>query len=244
MSSITQARRYIRQLIDDSNPAESPTAYYALFHPKERSTIEVMLDDDGRTIGFVGRFQTGIDLFRPLLTLQCNSPDIAAELLDRSLVAGRPYILFSPLSQLAMVGGSLQINNQRIMQIYIANPSRFSPEINVMVRHNTAHDGTPRCEVRQNGDVLSVAGVNWRSPAFAEIYVHTEPIARQKGYGRSVVACITERLLKDGIRPVYLVETDNAPSRELIESLGYTDTGSRQVFADVVYAGNPLASPP
>lgn len=241
MASVPETRKLIRNLLDDSNPAESPTTYYALWHPAEKSALFVHTAPSGKVVGFMGRFQTGLDLFRPLITLKAPSPEVAASLLSQGgLVAGRPYIFFAGLNQLAMIGGSLHIENQRILRIYTLDSARFRPQINVMILHNTAHDGTPRCEVKQDGKVLSAAGVNWRSPAFAEIYVQTEPAARQKGWGKAVVSCLTERLLKSGLLPIYLVENGNEESRGLVESLGYYDTGSRQVYADTVYMGNPL----
>ena len=238
--SILEARKRVRALIDDANPAQSPTAYYALFHSNDKSALFTAENDQGKTIGFVGRFQTGVDLFRPLVTLNCPTPEVAAALLSQALVVGRPYILFAGLNQLTKVGGSLQIESQRILQIYTVESARFHPQINVMVVNKTAHDGTPRCEVLSNGKAMAVAGVNWKSPAFAEIYVHTETAARQKGWGKSVVSGVTNRLLEDGIRAVYLVENGNDASRQLVESLGFVDTGSRQVYADVVYHGNPM----
>ncbi|NJL94227.1 MAG: hypothetical protein HC915_11130 [Anaerolineae bacterium] len=94
---IHEARRKIREVVDDASPVESPTAYYALFHPAGKSTLFVQEDSRGRVVGFVGRFQTGADLFRPLVTLHCTSPQVANTLLQQALVPGRPYI-FSPAS--------------------------------------------------------------------------------------------------------------------------------------------------
>ncbi|NJL94228.1 MAG: GNAT family N-acetyltransferase [Anaerolineae bacterium] len=136
-----------------------------------------------------------------------------------------------------MVGDSLEISQQRILRIYTVDPTRFRSEMNIMVQLRAAPDGTPRCVVEADGRTLASAGVNWKSPGFAEIYVYTEPEARQRGWGRSVVACLTEALLKAGIRPVYLVENGHEASRELIEKLGYYDSGSRHVYADAVYRG-------
>lgn len=238
---LVEARRKIRLLIDENSPDDAPTAYYALFHAPERSALFTHQDERGRTLGFVGRFQTGVDLFRPLVTLKCSSPEGAAELLAKALTPGRPYILFAGLNQLAMVGGSMQLENQRILRIYTVEPARFKPEMNVLVLHKTTSGGLPRCEILDaTNKPIAVAGVNWKSPAFAEIYVHTEPQARQKGHGRSVTAALTQRLLADGIRPVYLAESNNLPSVQLVESLGYVDTGSRQVYADALYKGHPL----
>ena len=236
---VVEARRKIHDLVDDSNPVESPTAYYAFFHPADRSTLFTYQNEAGQTQGFVGRFQTGADLFRPLVTLKCTRASIAADLLAKALIVGRPYILFANLNQLPLVGGSLRVENERILRIYTADPARFKSVMNVMVETKITPDGLPRCVINANNAPMAVAGVNWKSPGFAEIYVHTEPQARQRGWGRAVVSALTEKLLKDGIRPVYLVENGNEPSRELIEGLGYFDTGSRHVYADTVYLGHP-----
>ncbi|MCZ7546672.1 MAG: GNAT family N-acetyltransferase [Anaerolineae bacterium] len=72
------------------------------------------------------------------------------------------------------------------------------------------------------------------------MYVHTEPGARQRGWGQSVVAACTERVLRDGRTPLYLVDEDNEASRALAENVGYVDTGARQVYAEVIYTGSPL----
>jgi ribosomal protein S18 acetylase RimI-like enzyme len=235
-----EARKKIRQLIDDTSPVESPTAYYALFHPMDKSLLYTAEADDGQVQGFVGRFQTGADLFRPLVSLKCTEPLVAAQLLSQALVPGRPYILFASLNQLSMVGGSMHVENERILRIYTVDPRRFKTELNVMVEQRAAPDGSPRCVISLAGKEMAAAGVNWKSPGFAEIYAHVEAQARSRGWGQSVVACITQRLLNDGIRPVYLVEHNNAASRALIEKLGFYDTGSRQVYADAVYTGSPV----
>ena len=238
MPTVRELRPQIEHLLDTSNPADAPTAYYALYHDANRSALFVRTDGDRQAVGFVGRFQTGVDLFRPMVVMRCWQPEIAADLLDEALVRGRPYLLFSNLNQLPMVGGSLQIDNQRILAIYALDPARFQPVINVLVVNKNAPDGTPRAEIHSGG-LQAAAGVNWQSPGFAELYVHTEAEARQRGWGRSVAAACTERILASGRIPIYLVEASNQASIALASSLGYYDTGARQVFADVVYTGHP-----
>jgi hypothetical protein len=137
-----------------------------------------------------------------------------------------------------MVGGSLLINKDRILSLYALDPGRFVPVINVLVMNKTAPDGTPRAEIHSGG-LQAAAGVNWQSPGFAEIFVHTEAEARQRGWGRSVAAACTERVLASGRLPIYLVEKNNEPSIRMAEGLGYVDTGARQVMADAVYLGHP-----
>ncbi|MBN2306079.1 MAG: hypothetical protein JXQ72_16470, partial [Anaerolineae bacterium] len=69
---IYHQREQVRQLVSDGSAADAPTAYYALFHDPARSELFVSVDEQGQTVGFVGRFQTGLDLFRPLVTLHCS----------------------------------------------------------------------------------------------------------------------------------------------------------------------------
>jgi hypothetical protein len=233
------ARQAIRPLLDDSNPAEAPTAYYALFHPPHKSLLFVQHSEQGRALGFVGRFQTGFDLFRPLISLKVPRPEIAAALLSQALAPGRPYLLFASLNQLAMVGGSLDIQQQSIFRIYLLDPSRFQPQMNILVQQKQAPDGLPRCEIRAGDKAVAVAGVNWRSPAFAEVYLQQDSQARQKNWGRSVLGTLSSQLLGLGLRPIYLLDTHDEAGRALIESLGYVDTGSRQVQAEVTYLGQP-----
>jgi len=241
MTTLLEQRRLITPLLDTTSPIDAPTAYYALYHNPNRSALFVRQDTQGRAVGFVARCQTGIDLFRPLVVVRCPDAEVAADLLQEALVVGRPYLFFSNVNQLPFIGGSLRASNERILSIYRLDPARFSPEINVLVVQKNAPDGTPRAEIQSNG-LQASAGVNWQSPGFAEIYVQTDPDARQRGWGRSVAANCTQQVLASGRIPLYLVEPSNEASVRLAESLGYVDTGARQVFADVVYEGHPARS--
>ncbi len=142
------------------------------------------------------------------------------------------------MTQVPLVGGSLRMLHEQVLRVYRLDVARFQPEINVLVQCAHGPDGHPRCRI-ESGGLQAVAGVNWQSPAFAEVFVQTDPDARQRGWGRSVVAAISELVVRGGRVPIYLVEHDNEASRRLAESLGYVDTGARQVYADVVYEGHP-----
>ncbi|MFQ3535059.1 MAG: GNAT family N-acetyltransferase [Aggregatilineales bacterium] len=236
--SLREQRARLSGLLDVTSPVDAPTAYYALDHDPKRSTLALRIDADGSPIGFVGRFQTGIDLFRPLVVMQCRHLEIAADLLAEVLTSGRQYLFFSNLNQLALVGGSMQLSHERILSIYALDLTRFKPEINVLVRLKTAPNGTPIAEI-SSGGYRAVAGVNWQSSGFAEIYVHVDPEVRGRGWGRSVVMACTERVRASGRIPLYLVEPSNAESVKLAESIGYRDTGARQIFAEALYLGHP-----
>jgi len=234
--SLAVLRAQLAAQFDLHSPIDAPTAYYALYHDPVRSVLRVAADGD-----FVGRFQTGIDLFRPLVTMRCHSPETAADLLSEVLTPGRPYVFFAPLGQLSMVGGSLTLANERILSIYVLDPARFVPEINVMVQLSPTRDGTARAEIMAGlpREPVAVAGVNWQSPGFAEVYVQVASEARQRGWGQSVVKATTGRVLQSGRLPVYLVEPINEASVKLASAVGYIDTGARQIMAEAVYQGHP-----
>src|SRR5258708_27976266 len=143
LSSLREQRSQIASLFDSSSPADAPTVYYALYHDPSRSNLFVKSDAENHPVGFVGRFQTGVDLFRPVLVLRCRQAEVAADLLAEACTVGRPYLLFSNLNQLALVGGSLQINNERILSVYALDPARLSPIHNVLVVAKAAPDVTP-----------------------------------------------------------------------------------------------------
>lgn len=232
--SIHAQRSLVRRLLDDSSPEDAPTAYYALFHDPARSALYTQTNSSGQVTGFAGVFQTGIDLFRPLVTLVCRDAATAAALLDQALTPNRPYILFAKLSQFALASASLRVGDRRILHIYQLDVRRFQPVVNVLVQSRTAPDGLPRCVI-ESGEQRAVAGINWQSPAFAEIYVQTDEAAQRRGWGLSVASAITQAVLAGGRLPIYLVEGDNEASRALAEKLGFSDTGARQVFADIAY---------
>jgi predicted GNAT family acetyltransferase len=104
---------------------------------------------------------------------------------------------------------------------------RFVPLINVLVVQSARAEHPPRFEIQSGGKVMAAAGLNWRSPHFAEVYVYTEPEAKRRGWGQSVLSACTTALLQQGLIPIYMVEGDNIASIRLAESLGYRDTGAR-----------------
>lgn len=228
----------IRRMLDESSPADAPTAYYALFHPAGRTNLFTWHADSGDTLGFVAVCQTGIDLFRPLVTLQSADAETATEMLLNTLTPQRPYILFVKLGQLPFASAHFDFDQHRTLHIYRLDPRRFNPaEINILVQHKTAPDGTPRAVIESGEQTQAAAGLNWQSPQFAELYVHVDEDARQRGWGTSVASAVTQAVLESGRIPLYLVEDSNEPSIELALKLGYVDTGARQVFAHVVYTG-------
>ena len=236
---IREQRQIIsRYLLSDDNIVDAPTAYYALYHDPKRCDLRIRLRRSGRPEGFAGRFQTGYDLFRPLVTMRARSPEAAADLLADLLIPDRPYIFFATANQLPLIGGSFEIQNQRTLHIYHLDSRKFHPRPNVMVVERPVPEGLPRFEIH-SGELMAVSGINWRSPGFAELFVYTEPMARQRGWGRSVLSACSEYVVRSGRLPLYLVESDNDASRALAEDVGYVDSGAQQVLVEGIYRGHP-----
>jgi RimJ/RimL family protein N-acetyltransferase len=182
--------------------------------------------------------RTGIDLFRPLVTMRL--PDggqdytAAVELLQRAFQPGMPLIATVPVAYLPLLRALFDIQSEETLRLYALDQRRFEPVINVLVTQTTASNQWPRYIIRSthgpNGEIVASASLNWQSPAFAEIAVFTRPDQRRQGWGRSVVAAMAQHVLADGRTPLYVVAEENQASIQLAESVGFVDTGIRETM--------------
>jgi L-amino acid N-acyltransferase YncA len=222
-----EKRRLIRALLSPTSPADALASYYALWHDPRRTQIRLHNSTTG-VDGFLAISQTGADLFRPLVTLRAQDSAVAGELVRTSLAPNRPYQVIAPIPLASAVREILEITHASTNRIYQLEPSRFQPVINVLVQQGSGADGSPRFQIESQGQVVAMAGTNWRSPTFAEVFVYVHPTARGRGWGRSVVSACTAELLAAHLRPLYMVEEGNMASLEVAEGLGYEDTGARE----------------
>ena len=98
----------------------------------------------------------------------------------------------------------------------------------MLVVTSSGPDGLPHCEIRAGERAGAVAGINWQSPRFAEVYVYTEPAVRGRGWGKSVVQALVGHILKAGRLPLYVVAQTNEYSIRLAENVGFVNTGQRE----------------
>jgi L-amino acid N-acyltransferase YncA len=245
--NLEQKRRAIRHLLNEENPADALAVYYALYHPKEKSTLFLYPPQSERPLAYVALARTGFALFRPLVTLRLPENDLeaVAELIYTALPAGTAVLLSAPARYEPIIRTFFDIEKEERLRIYVLDPDRFKPVINVLALAAPAPNNLPRFvilkphEAPQGGGVVAAAGVNWQSPRFAEISVNTTPNYRRRGLGRSLVSALTQQLLREGRLPLYAVAESNSASTGLARQLGFIDSGGRELMIEAVVKPRP-----
>ncbi len=240
-ASLERQRTAVRPLLNDRSPADALAFYYALHHGAERTELfvapETAETGAAPAAGFLVRARTGMDLFRPLVTFRADSAATAQALLARGLLPGRPVYLTVPESHAGWVNQNLNVSDAELHSIYRYDPERYEAEINVLVVTHAGADGLPRCEIRAGERAGAVAGINWQSPRYAEVYVYTETAVRGRGWGKAVVRALVGLILKSGRMPLYVVAQNNEYSIRLAEAVGFVDTGHREYVGQAIRAG-------
>jgi GNAT superfamily N-acetyltransferase len=223
-------RDSLRTLVEIHRPGDAMVSYYALEYPAAKTKIWVHHSPEGKTDGFLIRVQTGQDLFRPLITLRAPGSTSAADLLQAAFPSPAPAIFSIPEPLGLWVLPLLKVEPVTRVLLYRLNPARLEPVINILVRSVSSPDGLPRYEIRNEERLLAAAGVNWQSSGWAEIFVQTDPAARERGYGKSVCAALCRDLVDRKKEVLYAVEEDNSVSLRLAQGLGFEDTGEREIL--------------
>ncbi len=237
--SHAERRALVRRLIDEQAPADALAAYYALYAPTERAEVFVQTSTPppAPADGFLVRARTGIDLFRPLVTYRAKAEAAAAALFEQGLIPGHPVYLTVPTDLANYANKHLRVTDAEIHRLYRLDPAQHQPHINVLVLTGRDPHGGPRCEIRAGDDPGAVAGLNWQSPRFAEIYVYTHSSVRGRGWGKSVVGTLAGLVLQSGRLPLYVVAESNDYSIRLAESVGFVDTGAREFVCQALRPG-------
>jgi len=238
-------RRAIRSLLDEGDPADAAAAYYAFYHADNRTHLFLYPSPAG-VRGYVAVSRTGIDLFRPLVTLRLpqDDPEGAADLIYKALSPDTSAFVHAPAAYSPLLHAFFQAQSERRLYLYRLDRRRFRPEINVLVTRSDTPDGLPRFIVRpthpdSDGEIGASATVNWQSPAFAEVAVYTNPAYRKRGWGRSVVSALVQHLLKSGRIPLYEVASENRPSIQLARSVGFMNTGVEKMLLEGTLRSRP-----
>lgn len=236
---LAEQRRAIRPLLDEGHPADAAAAYYAFYHAAGRTQLFVYPPGAARARGYAAVSRTGIDLFRPLVTLRLpeDDPEGAADLLYEALPPEAAAFVHAPAAYAPLLNAFFHVQSERKLYLYKLDRRRFEPEINVLVTRSSTPDGLPRFVVRpthpeSEGEIGASATVNWQAPHFAEVAVYTNPAYRQRGWGRSVVSALCQHLLESGRTPLYEVTQQNRPSIQLARSVGFINSGAEKILLE------------
>ena len=241
--SLTQQRRAIYHLLDETNPANGMAAYFAFYHPDNRTILRPFPYTAIRAEGYVALSRTGMDLFRPFVTLRLpiHNMQTSTAVIYEAIDAGTAVILNSPIRYAPLLHALFEIQTEEQLSLFVLRPSNFQPVINVLVTQDKAPNGMPRFSIRdRENDVIGAsATLNWQSPSYAEIGVTTNPGYRRRGWGRSVVSSMVNYLLEHGRTPLYVVTSNNEASFQLAERVGFTDSGVRESMIQAVLNPRP-----
>jgi hypothetical protein len=245
MSDLTASRRMVRHLLDENNPADAAASYYAFYHPDGQTQLLPYPAEADRARGYVALSRTGLDLFRPLLTLRLPIRDMAAstDVIYQALVPGTAVILLAPAAYLPLLQALFDGHGEEHLDVLILDSTRFEPIINVFVSRTTDSNGRPRFVIRNNRsreqEVVASSGINWQTPRFAEISVNTVAGQRRQGWGKSVAAAMVHYLLENGRTPLYTVAQRNTASQQLARSIGFISSGVSKVMLQGVLKPRP-----
>ncbi len=234
--NLPEKRNSIRPLLDERAAKDAIDAYYAFHHPDRKTQLITYPADISPAEGYICLSRTGLDLFRPLMT--CRLPGVherAAELIYQSLPPGAGLFISAPEAYRDLLLAFFDVEREQRLLLYQLNPGDFKPEINVLVMEEMTPDALPRYIIRATNsefpaEAAAWAGLNWQSPYFAEIAVGTRPQYRQRGWGRSVVAALSQHVMRERRTPLYLVAEENHPSISLAIGLGYHYTGAGRLL--------------
>jgi RimJ/RimL family protein N-acetyltransferase len=234
MADQESLRLKARTVLHLSDPADALYVYYALYHEAERTQLAIHTDEAGLADGFVAICQTGQRLFQPTVALRARAADVAIELLRQALTPGRPYYVITTPDLEESVTEVLNVEQSETNRIYKIELFHFKSVINVMVVTEEGLGGLPRFVIRSQDEIVAEAGMNWASPHFVEVYVHTEQAARERGWGRAVLTACTTWAIHSARQPLYVVNSENRASVALADAVGYVDTGTREFSAEGV----------
>jgi hypothetical protein len=233
MADVDRERLKVRSMLSLSAPADALYAYYAFYHDPDRTELRVHEDANGHADGFLAVCQTGQRLFQPTVVLRTPKVDVAVKLLREALEPGRPYYLITTPDLKEVTSTVVEMPEPSISRVYAIDLSRFKYAINVLVVAAEGVEGRPRFVVRSREEIVAEAGVVWLSAHFAAVYARASSAARERDLGKSALSTCTRWVVRSGRHPLMIVGVEDCRATALAESVGYVDSGARELAGDV-----------
>lgn len=245
--SLSEKRAAIRGLLDERNPADALAAYYAHYYPDEKTSLVTFPEgaSPGQATGFISLSRTGIDLFRPFVTLRLPSTDMVAsvDLIYQAIPPGAEVIINCPALDVPLLRALFDLEAEEHLQLFLLDRARFKPVINVLVTEGDSPNEFPRFVIRHaeagGSRIVASAGLNWQTRYFADISINVDARYRRRGWGRSVLAAMVQYLGNSGRAPLYVAAEDNEPSIQLAQRVGFVDSGVREVLLQGTLRARP-----
>lgn len=235
MNVLADKRRAIRHLLDEQQAADAMALFFACYYAEEKTELRPWPATAVRANGYVCLSRTGIDLFRPFVTMRLPIDDLedSADMLYQALPQQAPLILNVPEKYGPLLRALMQIESEERLRLFQLRQTMFQPIVNVLITEDKGANGLPRFVIRDrqhDNVIVASAGLNWQTAVFSEISVTTHPQYRRQGYGRSVVAAMANAVLANGRVPLYVVAENNIASIQLAQQVGFMDTGYSQLM--------------
>lgn len=233
--SLIENRRAIRHLLDDQQAADGMAAFFAFYYADAKTELRPFGLETGKAQGYVCLARTGLDLFRPLVTMRLPIHDLeaSADMLYQAIPQNVPIIVNVPQAYGPLLRALMDIESEEPLLLFRLRQTLFEPIVNVLITEDKGSNGLPRFIIRDrqhDNVVVASAGLNWQTAVFSEIAVSTHPQYRRQGYGRSVVAAMANYILAHGRSPLYVVAETNTASIQLAQQVGFMDTGYGQLM--------------
>ncbi len=168
--------------------------------PRPAPGCSLLRDDTGRPLGFVAACVTGMNPFQPVVVFQAED-DLQADLLfAEGLGAGMGYLFVAEAKWAGFLEKRLN-NRADFSRIFVLEPGRLQPVVNLFVRTNRGADGSPQATIDAQGRTVARAGVNWQGGRFAELYALVDPAARGREWARSVLSAVAQAVQSRGRAP-------------------------------------------
>ena len=236
-SLTTDERSIVTRLINPRTATDAQAAYYALEHPPERVALFGYFVQEDVLSGFMTIAQTGIDLFRPLVVPFTGSDESLLQLLRDGLPENRPHLIYVPIEQAPLLDDRFGVEEIQISSLLRLDTRGFEPILNILVVEDRNSEGWPRFEIKANGGGFAAAGLNWKSKYAAEMYVECDDDGRRRGFTKSVLSALIDRLLAEELLILFRVVDDDYGSFEDAFDLGFVPTGVRSTLCQLILQG-------
>ena len=238
----SEDRQLIKRLINPRVASDAQAAYYALEHPGERAVLYGYFPRNNVLSGFIAIARTGFDLFRPLITPFTGTNESLIRLIEAAIPPNRPHLMYLPIEQETLLDDHFEVEKLNLSSLLRLDPRGFDPILNILVVEHKNPEGWPRFEIKAKGGGFAAAGLNWKSKQAAEIYVECDEEGRRRGFTRSVLSALIDRLLGEKRLVLFRVSDDDYGSFEDAFDLGFVPTGVRSVLTQIVVSDEPSAN--